>query len=64
MLLIKTNHQQAKIMVAAASFEYNLGLWKEEYELYGDTLHSIRPSGISDKTLQVVDWHSKMLHLS
>lgn len=64
LLLIKTNHQQAKIMVAAASFEYNLGLWKEDYELYGDTLHSIRPSGISDKTLQVVDWHSKMLHLS
>jgi hypothetical protein len=63
LLLIKTNHQQAKIMVAAASFEYNLGLWKEEYELYGDTLHSIRPSGISDKTLQVVDWHSKMLNL-
>lgn len=51
-------------MVAASSFEYSLGLWKEEYALYGDTLHSIRPIGMSDKTLQVVDWHSKMLHLN
>jgi hypothetical protein len=58
-------------MVGTKNSKYNFALWKEDlalwkadYELYGDTLFSIRPIGITDRTRHVVEWQSKMLQIN
>ena len=45
------------------NFEFELALWKDEFELYGDTLYSIRPIGITNRTRHVAQWQSKMLEI-